>query len=46
MISNLGVVALDANVPVHPVAMWGPMLLAQAEGECVIGVTTYEGACG
>lgn len=51
MISNLGVLDVTRTVPVRPSAVWGPVLMCQAEGEDVIGVVTYDGklrmvACG
>jgi hypothetical protein len=50
LISNLGVREVRGG-PLHPTALWGPVLLCQLEGERVIGVITYRGrlrmvACG
>lgn len=42
-VSNLGVVEFQRVGAIHPTALWGPALLCQAEGEQVIGVTTFGG---
>jgi len=50
MVSNLGIRTVGCG-PRRPTALWGPILMCQVEGECVTGVTTYDGrlrmvACG
>ena len=42
LISNLGVIDIDPSASLRPTALWGPVMLCQAEGEDVIGVTTFD----
>ncbi|MFE6904666.1 condensation domain-containing protein [Streptomyces sp. NPDC057717] len=51
MISNLGLLDIARTGPIQPSAVWGPVLMCQADGEDVIGIVTYNDrlrmvACG
>ncbi|MFD3590391.1 condensation domain-containing protein [Streptomyces sp. NPDC058683] len=41
MISNLGLLDISRTGPIHPSAVWGPVLMCQADGEDVFGIVTY-----
>jgi hypothetical protein len=41
--SNLGVLDMGTPEPVRPVAIWGPALLAQVQGELTTGISTFNG---
>jgi hypothetical protein len=43
LISNLGVLDMGTPEAVRPVAIWGPTLLVQVEGEVMSGVCTVNG---
>jgi hypothetical protein len=43
LISNLGVLDMDTPEAVRPVAIWGPAVLGQLEGELISGVCTVNG---
>ncbi|MGW7674337.1 condensation domain-containing protein [Streptomyces sp. NPDC054775] len=42
-VSNLGVLDFAHSGPIHPDAIWGPMLLLNITGEINSGITTFEG---
>ena len=41
--SNLGVLDMGAPEAVHPVAIWGPAILGQVQGELSAGICTFNG---
>jgi NRPS condensation-like uncharacterized protein len=41
--SNLGVLDMGAPGPVRPVAIWGPAILIQVQGELNTGICTFNG---
>jgi hypothetical protein len=41
--SNLGVLDMGAPEAVRPVAVWGPAILNQVQGELSTGVCTFDG---
>jgi NRPS condensation-like uncharacterized protein len=43
VITNLGVLDMGTPEAVRPVAIWGPAILAQIEGELISGVCTFNG---
>jgi hypothetical protein len=43
LVTNLGVQNFDNTGPLRPRAIWGPIVLAQLEGEYVTGAVTYGG---
>lgn len=43
LITNLGVLDMGTPEAVRPVAIWGPAILVQVEGELVSGVCTFNG---
>lgn len=43
LISNVGVLDIAPSGPIHPSAVWGPLLLCQIAGEQVTGIVTYGG---
>lgn len=43
LMSNLGVLDIEQSGPIHPTAVWGPIMLCQVEGEEIAGITTFEG---
>jgi hypothetical protein len=41
--SNLGVLSMGTPEAVRPVAIWGPAILVQLDGELTTGVSTFNG---
>jgi NRPS condensation-like uncharacterized protein len=41
--SNLGVLDMGTPQPVRPVAIWGPAILGQIQGELTAGICTFNG---
>jgi hypothetical protein len=41
--SNLGVLDMGTPEAVRPVAIWGPAILAQVQGELTAGICTFNG---
>ena len=41
--SNLGVLDMGTPQPVRPVAIWGPAILGQIQGELSAGICTFNG---